>query len=68
MAAGVPVIASDIPAIREVAADAAVLVAPGDAGAWAEALMRVLEDPSVQAELAGSGRRRAAHVFMAEDG
>ena len=60
MAAGVPVIASDIPAIREVAADAAVLVAPGDAGAWAEALLRVLEDPSVQADLAGSGRRRAA--------
>ena len=60
MAAGVPVVASDIPAIREVAGDAAVLVAPGNADAWAEALLRVLESPRLQADLAGSGRRRAA--------
>ena len=60
MVAGVPVVASDIPAIREVAGDAAVLVPPGDADAWAEALSRVLESPTLQAELAGAGRRRAA--------
>jgi glycosyltransferase involved in cell wall biosynthesis len=60
MAAGVPVVASDIPAIREVAGDAAMLVAPGNADYWAEALSRVLENPSLQADLVGSGRRRAA--------
>ena len=60
MVAGVPVVASDIPAIREVAGDAAVLVPPGDADAWPEAVSRVLESPSLQAELAGTGRRRAA--------
>jgi glycosyltransferase involved in cell wall biosynthesis len=60
MVAGVPVVASDIPAIREVAGDAAVLVPPGDADAWSEALSRVLESPTLQAELAGAGRRRAA--------
>jgi glycosyltransferase involved in cell wall biosynthesis len=37
-----------------------VLVPPGDADAWAEALSRVLESPTLQAELAGAGRRRAA--------
>jgi glycosyltransferase involved in cell wall biosynthesis len=60
MAAGVAVIASDIPAIREVAGDAAMLVAPGDADAWAGALSRVLESPPLLADLAGAGRRRAA--------
>jgi glycosyltransferase involved in cell wall biosynthesis len=60
MVAGAPVVASDIPAVREVAGDAAVLVPPADTGAWAEAVSRVLESPSVQADLAGAGRRRAA--------
>jgi glycosyltransferase involved in cell wall biosynthesis len=60
MAAGAPVVASDIPALGEVAGDAAVLVPPGDIDAWADALSRVLESPSLQAELAGAGRRRAA--------
>ena len=60
MVAGAPVVASDIPAVREVAGDAAVLVPPADTGAWAEALSRVLGSPSLQADLAGAGRRRAA--------
>jgi glycosyltransferase involved in cell wall biosynthesis len=59
MSAGVPVVASDIPPIREVAGDAAVLVAPGNETAWAEALSEVLGSPSRQAEMAGAGRRRA---------
>lgn len=65
MSAGVPVVASDIPAIREVAGDAAVLVAPGNATAWAEALSEVLGSPSRQAELTGAGRRRAASFSWA---
>ena len=65
MSAGVPVVASDIPAVREVAGDAAVLVAPGDAAAWAESLAEVIGSPSRQAELAGAGRRRAASFSWA---
>lgn len=60
MAAGAPVVASDIPAIREVAGDAAVLVPPGDVGQWAGALEDVLGSPSRRARLAEAGRRRAA--------
>jgi glycosyltransferase involved in cell wall biosynthesis len=60
MAAGVPVVASDIPAIREVAGDAAVLAAPGDADAWAEALEGVLGSTPRQVQLARAGRQRAA--------
>jgi len=60
MAAGAPVVASDIPAIREVAGDAAVLVPPGDVEQWAGALEGLLGSPSRQAELAEAGRRRAA--------
>lgn len=60
MAAGVPVLASDIPPLREVAGDAAVLVPPGNAEAWADALSEALEQPSLRAQLAGAGQRRAA--------
>ncbi len=60
MAAGAPVVASDIPAIREVAGDAAVLVPPGDVEQWVGALEDVLGSPSRRAVLAEAGRRRAA--------
>jgi alpha-1,3-rhamnosyl/mannosyltransferase len=60
MAAGATVVASDIPAIREVAGDAAVLVPPGDVQQWAGALEDILATPSRRAELAEAGRRRAA--------
>ena len=60
MAAGAPVVASDIAAIREVAGDAAVLVPPGDAGTWAAAIEALLADGPWRAEMAEQGRRRAA--------
>jgi glycosyltransferase involved in cell wall biosynthesis len=47
MALATPIVASDIPAIREVlASDAGVLVPPEDANALAHALGRVLDAPS----------------------
>jgi glycosyltransferase involved in cell wall biosynthesis len=53
LAAGTPVVASDLPATREVLGGHARLVPPGDAGALAAALRAVLvEPPSVQAQLA----------------
>jgi glycosyltransferase involved in cell wall biosynthesis len=60
MAAGTPVVASDIPALREVAGDAAVLVPPGDVEQWAGALEDLLDSASRRSELAEAGRRRAA--------
>jgi glycosyltransferase involved in cell wall biosynthesis len=62
MAAGVPVVASDIPAVREVAGGAAVLVPPGDVVAWAEALEAVLISGPRRAELVGLGAQRAAQL------
>jgi glycosyltransferase involved in cell wall biosynthesis len=59
MAAGAPVVASDIPAIREVAGAAALLVPPGDAGAWTGAIEALLADGPRRAEMVDQGRRRA---------
>ena len=54
MAAGRPVIASDLPSSREFLRDGenALLVPPGDAGALADAITRVLEDRGLAAGLA----------------
>jgi glycosyltransferase involved in cell wall biosynthesis len=65
MAAGAPVVAADIAAIREVAGDAAVLVPPGDAGAWAEAIEALLADAPRRQGMAEQGRRRAEHFSWA---
>jgi glycosyltransferase involved in cell wall biosynthesis len=62
MAAGAPVVASDIEGYREVVGDRAsgLLVPPGDAEALARALGSVLGDPALAARLADGGRTRAA--------
>lgn len=44
MARGCPVIASDIPALREISDDGAWLLPPDDETAWAEAMRRVEND------------------------
>jgi len=45
MAAGTPVVASDIPVLREVLGSHATLVPPHDADAWAEAIVAALDGP-----------------------
>ena len=54
MAAGRPVIASDLPSSREFLRDGenALLVPPGDADALAAAIARILQDPGLAAGLA----------------
>jgi glycosyltransferase involved in cell wall biosynthesis len=61
LACGTPVVAADLPALREVLGDQAELVPPADAGALADALARVLEDPG--GEPARAARRARAAGF-----
>jgi phosphatidyl-myo-inositol alpha-mannosyltransferase len=62
MAAGLPVIVSDTPGYDEVVHDGVdgLLVPPGDPGALAAAVRRVLDDPTLAETLAAAGRERAA--------
>jgi phosphatidylinositol alpha-mannosyltransferase len=61
MAAGLPVVATDIPGYREVVSDdvEGLLVPPRDPEALAAALLRVLREPALAARLGGAGRERA---------
>ncbi|MBP0491234.1 glycosyltransferase family 4 protein [Pararoseomonas indoligenes] len=58
MAAGRPILASDIPALREILAGtgAALLLPPGDAAAWASAARALLADPARAAALGARAR------------
>ena len=58
MKAGAPVIASDIPAVREVAGDAAIFVPPLDVTKWTVALDTMLVDQKRREELSAKGRER----------
>jgi glycosyltransferase involved in cell wall biosynthesis len=60
MACGTPTITSTASSLPEVAGDAALLVDPEDTGALAEAIGRVLNDPSLGESLRGAGLRQAA--------
>jgi phosphatidylinositol alpha-mannosyltransferase len=61
MAAGLPVVASDIPGYRDVLRHGAcgVLVPPNHPPALAAALRRVLTEPGLAASLGRAGRARA---------
>ena len=68
LAAGRPVVASDLPALREVLRDGenALLVAPDDPGALARGIRRLLDDRQLAGRLAAQGRRDAqAHTWTA---
>lgn len=67
MAAGVPVVASDIPGFRPVVRDgrAGRLVPPGDAPALAEAISTLLGTAALRRALATEGRRRVAELDWA---
>jgi glycosyltransferase involved in cell wall biosynthesis len=54
-ASRVPVVATAVGGVREAAADAALLVAPGDAAAAADALRRVAGDPELRRRLTAAG-------------
>ncbi len=60
MACGIPVLASDIPVMREVAGEAAALLPARDAEAWAEAMLEISTDGARRAHMSALGRERAA--------
>ncbi|MFQ5458518.1 MAG: glycosyltransferase family 4 protein [Myxococcota bacterium] len=62
MASGIPVVASDLPAIREVVRNGSngLLVPPGDPDALAAALRRIIDDPALAASLARQARADVA--------
>lgn len=59
MSSGCPVIASDLPAHREVCQDAALFVDPNDPSAWASAIQLLLSDDSRRARLREAGLARS---------
>jgi phosphatidylinositol alpha-mannosyltransferase len=61
MAAGLPIVATDIAGFREVVRHEveALLVPPGDPAALSAAVRRVLTEPGVAERLGASGRQRA---------
>jgi len=65
MAAGVPVVTSDVEPLRSIADGAALLVDPHDVDAIAGALERVLGDSALRSRLIASGRLRAAEYTWA---
>lgn len=60
MVAGCPIVATDIPVHHEVAGDAALYFPPGDAGALAEVLHRLLTKPALRESLIARGLERQA--------
>jgi glycosyltransferase involved in cell wall biosynthesis len=68
MAAGVPVVASDVGACREVLDDGALglLVPPSDPVALADAILRVRNEPGAAAARVERAHRKAFEVFGAE--
>lgn len=66
MACGIPVVASNIEALREVGGDAAIFVPPGDVLAFARGIERALDDETTRELLREAGPRRAAR-FTWED-
>src|SRR6266568_2964599 len=62
MAAGLPIVASRVGGIPEVVQDGAtgLLVRPGDSRVLAEAIGRLISDPSLRSQMGEAGRLRAA--------
>lgn len=65
LACGCPVVASDLPAIRDLVqdGDTGLVARPGDAADFADKLVQVLRDPGRASRLADQGRRRVVERF-----
>jgi glycosyltransferase involved in cell wall biosynthesis len=66
MACGVPLVTTTGGALPEVVGadgETGLLVPPGDAGALAQAIVRIIADPELASRLAGAARRRVLERF-----
>ena len=63
MAIGTPIVASDLPALREVIGDTAIFVASQSASALAGAIRDLLENPNLGQSLASAAKRRVTQRF-----
>ena len=65
MAAGLPVLSTDVSAIPEVVADGVTgrLVPPDDPGALAEAMVALAQDATTRSRMGAAGRQRVAGEF-----
>lgn len=63
-ASGVPVVASDLPGLRDGLGGGGLLVAPGDPAALATAIRAVVDDDELASDLAGRQRQRAAEIDL----
>lgn len=63
MAAGLPVVASNVSAMPEVVGDAGILVPARDSKALAAAIQQLAQAPQLRSELAALGRQRAESMF-----
>jgi glycosyltransferase involved in cell wall biosynthesis len=59
MAAGLPVVASDVPGLREVVGEAGILFPPGDHKTLAQHLNSLILSPQKQHEMGRASRQRA---------
>lgn len=64
MSQSTPIVASDIPAVREVCCDAVIRVPPDDGSAHIEALIKVLTDDALRAILVSRGLLRVSEYSM----
>ena len=64
MALDVPLIASRATSIPEIVGNAGLLVDPDDVGAFRDAMLRVLNEPSLRKNLVERGRERVAQFTM----
>ena len=67
MAAGTPVVATDVGGMHDMVSGTGLLVIPGDPVAIAEATDRVLGDPGLRADLAARGRQVAEGLPSGHD-
>ena len=61
MASGTPVIASAVPGVTEIVADAGLLFPESDPKAFAESILRVIDDSPERTRLIAAGLKRAAN-------
>jgi glycosyltransferase involved in cell wall biosynthesis len=62
---GVPVLASDIPTLREVGGSAAAYADPGQPAAWADTVRRLSRSVEVRETMRRAGLERAAEMTYA---